>query len=57
MNPRASYRAAVRKALPQARIVADYLHLVRLADQAVTDVRRRGTWDTEGRRGRKTDPA
>lgn len=57
MDPCASYRAAVHEALPQARVVADHFHLVRLANQAVTDVRRRVTWDTHGRRGRKTDPA
>ena len=57
MDSYASYRAAVQQALPQARIVADHFHLVRLANQAVTDVRRRVTWDTHGRRGRKTDPA
>ncbi len=57
MDPCASYRAAVHEALPQARIVADHFHLVRLANQAVTDVRRRVTWDTHGRRGRRTDPA
>ena len=39
MDPCASYRAAVHEALPQARIVADHFHLVRLANQAVTDVR------------------
>jgi len=57
MDPCASYRAAVRQALPNALIVADHFHLVRLANQALTDVRRRVTWDTSGRRGRKTDPA
>jgi len=57
IDPCASYRAAVREALPHARIVADHFHLVRLANQAVTDVRLRVTWDTHGRRGRKTDPA
>ena len=57
MDPCASYRAAVRQALPNTRIVADHFHLVRLANQAVTDVRRRITWDSHGRRGRKTDPA
>jgi len=57
MDPCASYRAAVREALPQARIVADHFHLVRLANQAVTEVRRRMTWDSHSRRGRKTDPA
>ncbi len=57
MDPCATYRAAVREALPNTRIVADHFHLVRLANQAVTDVRRRVTWDTHGRRGRKSDPA
>lgn len=57
MDPCASYRAAVQDALPRATIVADHFHLVRLANQTVTDVRRRVTWDTHGRRGRKTDPA
>ncbi len=51
MDPCASYRAAVHEALPQARIVADHFHLVQLANQALTDVRRRVTWDTHGRRG------
>ncbi len=57
MDPCASYRAAVREALPHARIVADHFHLVALANQALTDVHRRVTWDTHGRRGRKSDPA
>jgi transposase len=57
MDPCATYRAAVRQALPNALVVADHFHLVALANQAVTDVRRRVTWDTHGRRGRKTDPA
>jgi transposase len=57
MDPCATYRAAVAEALPHALIVADHFHLVRLANQAVTDVRRRVTWDTHGRRGRATDPA
>ncbi len=57
MDPCATYRAAVAEALPHARIVADHFHLVRLANQAVTDVRRRVTWDTHGRRGRASDPA
>ena len=57
IDPCASYRSAVRHALPHARIVADHVHLVRLGNQAVSDVRRRVTWDSHGRRGRKTDPA
>jgi transposase len=57
MDPCATYRAAVAEALPHARIVADHFHLVRLANQAVTDVRRRVTWNLHGRRGRASDPA
>jgi transposase len=56
MDPCATYRAAVAQALPHAVIVADHFHLVRLANQAVTDVRRRVTWATHGRRGRAADP-
>src|SRR3989440_537290 len=57
MDPCATYRAAVTEALPHALIVADHFHLVRLANQAVTDVRPRVTWATHGRRGRSADPA
>jgi len=57
MDPCASYRAAVQQALPHALIVADHFHLVKLANTALTDVRRRVTWDLHGRRGRKSDPA
>src|SRR4051794_19653372 len=57
MDPCAIYRAAVAQALPHALIVADHFHLVRLANQAVTDVRRRVTWELHGRRGRASDPA
>jgi transposase len=57
MNPCASYRAAVRETLRQALIVADHFHLVRLANQAVTDdVLQRVAWDTHGRRERTSDP-
>jgi len=56
MDPCATYRAAVRHALPNALIVADHFHLVRLANQAVTDVRRRVTVDTTGARGTAKDP-
>ena len=57
IDPCAAYRAAVQATLPQAVVVADHFHLVRLANQMVTDVRRRVTWDSHGRRGRKSDPA
>src|SRR5512144_654694 len=57
MDPCATYRRAVQDALPQARIVADHFHLVRLANDAVTRTRQRVTRDRLGRRGRRTDPA
>jgi transposase len=56
MDPCATYRATVREALPNARIVADHFHLAALANKAVTDVRRRVTLDTTGRRGTAKDP-
>jgi len=57
MDPCATYRRAISDALPQARIVADHFHLVRLANQAVTAVRQRITRQSLGRRGRSSDPA
>ena len=53
----ASYAKAVRDALPDAVLVADRFHLVQLANKMVTDVRQRVIRETEGRRGRKSDPA
>ena len=34
----------------------DHFHLVKLANDAVTQVRRRVTWELRNRRGRKIDP-
>ena len=56
MDPCATYRSAVAAALPQADIVADHFHLVRLGNEAVTRVRQRVTRDTLGRRGQRVDP-
>jgi len=56
MDPCATYRSAIRQALPNALIVADHFHLVALANKAVTEVRRRVTVDTTGRRGTAQDP-
>ena len=56
MDPSATYRSAVREALPNALIVADHFHLVALANKAVTEVRRRVTVDTTGKRGTAKDP-
>lgn len=47
------FKSAIRDALPQARLVVDHFHLVQLANQAVSEVRRRVTVAVRGRRGRK----
>jgi transposase len=51
------YRHAVQQVLPDARLVADRFHLVRLANEMVTDVRQRVFREQRGRRGRAADPA
>jgi transposase len=56
MDPSTTYRSAVREALPNALIVADHFHLVALGNKAVTEVRRRVTVDTTGKRGTAKDP-
>ena len=58
IDPAAVYAAAVRTPglLPNATLVVDHFHLVKLANDAVTKVRRRITWDLRDRRGRKIDP-
>jgi len=52
----AGYAAAIRDVLPDATLVADHFHAIRLASEAVNDVRRRVQQDTTGHRGRKGDP-
>lgn len=57
IDPSAAYAAAVTDALlPNAQVVVDHFHLVKLANDMVTGVRRRVTFDAHGRRGRKQDP-
>ncbi len=51
------FRAAIRKSLPKAKISVDHWHVVRLANEMVTSVRRRRIWETQARRGRKVDTA
>lgn len=51
-----AYRSAFDEALPGAGQVADPFHVVRLANDAVDEVRRRVQNDTLGHRGRKEDP-
>ncbi|HEY5453968.1 MAG TPA: ISL3 family transposase [Acidothermaceae bacterium] len=59
IDPAAVYAAAIRTPglLPNATIVVDHFHIVKLANDTLTKVRRRVTWDQKGRRGRKIDPA
>jgi transposase len=46
----------VRDLTPAARRTADRFHIVRLANQALTEVRCRRQQELTGRRGRKPDP-
>jgi transposase len=64
IDPAAVYAKAIRTVLPDgtlllpnASLVVDHFHLVQLANDVVTKVRRRVIWDQKGRRGRKADPA
>ena len=52
----ASYAKAVRDALPHAVVVADRFHLVKAANDMLTQVRQHVTREQRGRRGRKKDP-
>lgn len=58
IDPAAVYAAAVRTPglLPNAVLVVDHFHLVAKANDAVTRVRQRVTWDQRSRRGRAIDP-
>jgi transposase len=47
------FKSAIRAALPHAQLVVDHFHIVQLANQTLTEVRRRVTVQVRGRRGRK----
>ncbi|MGW5154425.1 transposase, partial [Nonomuraea wenchangensis] len=47
------FKSAIRSALPHATLVVNHFHVVQLANQALTEVRRRLTVQARGRRGRK----
>ena len=51
------FRAAIGEVLPKARIAADHWNVMTRANQMVTQVRRRRSWDLHARRGRIVDPA
>ena len=48
--------AAIRRYLPHATIVVDHFHVVKLANDTVSEVRRRIATGLRGRRGRASDP-
>jgi transposase len=56
IDPYQPYATAVARALPNARLVVDHFHVVRLANAALDEVRRRVQHITLGHRGRKHDP-
>jgi len=58
IDPAAAYASAIHTPglLPNATLVVDHFHLVKLANDALTRVRRRVTWDLRDRRGRRIDP-
>ena len=62
LDPHEGYRKAVRALKAEgvlgekARVAADPFHIVRLANRALDDCRRRTQNDTLGHRGRKGDP-
>jgi len=58
IDPAAVYASAIRTPglLPNATLVVDHFHLVKLGNDALTKVRRRVTWDMRDRRGRTIDP-
>jgi transposase len=56
IDPYQPYATAVATGLPQARLVVDHFHVIRLANAALDEVRRRTQQTTTGHRGRKADP-
>lgn len=56
IDPYQPYATAVAQGLPDARLVVDHFHVIRLANAALDEVRRRTQHTTTGHRGRKHDP-
>ena len=56
IDPYSGYARGLAEGLPNARLVVDHFHAVRLANQALDEVRRRVQQSTLGHRGRKSDP-
>jgi len=56
LDPFRGYANGVAAHLPEATVVVDHFHAVRLANAAIDDVRRRVQNETTGHRGRRGDP-
>src|SRR4249919_931657 len=56
IDPYQPYATAVAVQLPEARLVVDHFHVVRVANTALDEVRRRVQHTTLGHRGHKGDP-
>ena len=57
IDPSVAFRAALHPLLPNAKTSVDHFHLVKLANDTVTTVRRPCAWEFRDRRGRAVDPA
>ncbi len=57
IDPSAAYRKAISEHLPEAAVAVDVFHLVKLAGDALTQVRQRVIRERFGRRGRRRDAA
>jgi transposase len=56
IDPYQPYATAVAAGLPDARLVVDHFHVIRLANAALDEIRRRTQQTSTGHRGRKVDP-
>jgi transposase len=57
IDPSAAFRRALREQLPAAAVSVDAFHLVKLANDMLTQVRQRVIREQKGRRGRGVDAA
>jgi transposase len=57
IDPSAAFRKALREHLPAAAVSVDAFHIVKLANDMLTQVRQRVVREHKGRRGRGIDPA
>ena len=56
IDPFQPYASAARHELPDARVVVDHFHVIRLANKSLDQVRRRVQQHLLGHRGHKADP-